>query len=267
MKRNFWIFSLLVLIALLAFNQWRLNQKLTALLAERENAEPVPPIAAGDRDLKDLQARLDRADLELAAANQKLADLSARLAEFDRKTAQLSVTPRTRRNSLPDNPPDPQPAKGRGWGPEQATGAPDTPGAGDISTAWAALTPDGGIEWLKLDYQTMVNAAQIRVRETYNPGAVFKITNILPDGQESVLWEGVENPDTVPFDSVFNISGTAYVRSVKIYFDTSRVRGWNEIDAVELVARDGFSQWASQASASSTYADQLTTTTAVQPPP
>ena len=42
---------------------------------------------------------------------------------------------------------------------------------------------------------------------------------------------------------------------IKVYLDTTRQRGWNEIDAVELVGKDGTRQWASRASASSSYAD------------
>ena len=38
--------------------------------------------------------------------------------------------------------------------------------------------------------------------------------------------------------------------------DTSRVPGWNEIDAVEIVGHDGSRQWASQAAASTSYADR-----------
>ncbi len=45
-------------------------------------------------------------------------------------------------------------------------------------------------------------------------------------------------------------------KSVKVYLDTQRVTGWNEIDAVQLVGRDGAEQWASGASASSTYASK-----------
>ena len=41
---------------------------------------------------------------------------------------------------------------GRAWGPEQALGAPDTPGSGDIQTAWASATQDGQDEWLELDF-------------------------------------------------------------------------------------------------------------------
>jgi hypothetical protein len=43
--------------------------------------------------------------------------------------------------------------------------------------------------------------------------------------------------------------------SIKVYLDTARVPGWNEVDAVELIGKDGSRQWAKRASASSTYAD------------
>src|SRR5205823_2443181 len=39
----------------------------------------------------------------------------------------------------------------RNWGPEQATGPPDTEMAGDIVTAWASRTPDEQDEWLLLE--------------------------------------------------------------------------------------------------------------------
>jgi hypothetical protein len=41
---------------------------------------------------------------------------------------------------------------------------------------------------------------------------------------------------------------------VRVYLDTAKVPGWNEIDAVELIGRDGTRQWAVSATASSTYA-------------
>jgi hypothetical protein len=43
---------------------------------------------------------------------------------------------------------------------------------------------------------------------------------------------------------------------IKVYLDTARVPGWNEIDAVELIGADGTRQWASGSSASSYYGDQ-----------
>src|SRR5438552_2365475 len=56
----------------------------------------------------------------------------------------------------------------RGWGPEQATGAPDTPLAGDYTTAWASATPDGQDEWLELEYAKPVLAEAVLIHETYN---------------------------------------------------------------------------------------------------
>jgi hypothetical protein len=143
----------------------------------------------------------------------------------------------------------------RAWGQEQATGAPDTHQAGDISTAWASKLPDGGEEWLNLAYSNHVYLAEVRVRETYNPGAISRVAAVLPNGQEQIIWEGVTEPGEAPIEKVFPVSGNVYAKGVKVYLDTRRVPGWNEIDAVELVGRDGTRQWASQATASSSYAD------------
>ena len=143
----------------------------------------------------------------------------------------------------------------RSWGEEQTIGPPDTHRAGDIPTAWASRNPDGGEEWLNLDYSNPVYLAELRVRETYNPGAISKVAAVLPNGQEQIIWEGVTEPGEAPIEKVFPVSGNIYAKGVKVYLDTRRVPGWNEIDAVELVGRDGTRQWASQATASSSYAD------------
>ncbi|HEY2981192.1 MAG TPA: hypothetical protein VGJ22_08430, partial [Anaerolineales bacterium] len=123
-------------------------------------------------------------------------------------------------------------------------------------TAWASRDPDGGEEWLHLGYSNAVYLAEVRVRETYNPGAISKVTAVLPNGQETILWEGMGEPTQAPVETVFPVKGDIYAQSVKVYLDTKRVPGWNEIDAVELVGRDGSRQWASKASASSSYADR-----------
>jgi len=143
----------------------------------------------------------------------------------------------------------------RPWGPEQATGAPDTHQAGDIPTAWASLRPDGGIEWLRTDFAKPTNVSEVRIRETFNPGAVSKVAAILEDGKERVLWEGRDPTTEAPAYFTVRVDLDDIVsKSIKIYLDTGRKRGWNEIDAVELVGKDDTRQWASHASASSTYA-------------
>lgn len=144
----------------------------------------------------------------------------------------------------------------RAWGHEQACGAPDTMQAGDYPTAWTSKLPDGGPEWLKLDYSNQVQLAEIRVRQTCNPGAISKVAAVLTNGEEVVVWEGVEDPAPAPIETAFAVTGNVLARSVKVYLDTTRVPGWNEIDAVQIVGRDGSRQWASGSSASSNYGDR-----------
>jgi hypothetical protein len=143
----------------------------------------------------------------------------------------------------------------RRWSAVQATGAPDTPAAGDIGAAWASKTADMGEVWLELDFDVAVTPGSLRIRETYNPGAVARVEAVLEDGTKETLWDGRAAVDAAPrwFEPPLK-SATSRVRTIRIVLDTDRVPGWNEIDAVELVG-DGRRQWASAARASSSYAD------------
>jgi beta-lactamase regulating signal transducer with metallopeptidase domain len=138
------------------------------------------------------------------------------------------------------------PRRGRNWGPEQATGEPDTSGAGDIPTAWASLTQDDQKEWLLLEYDEPVVPARIDIHETFNPGAVNQVSVFTANGKEVEVWSG---KDPTPAGSGRGISEIVVqvnfeTKRVKIYLDSPRVRGWNEIDAVALVDRSGQTQWA-----------------------
>ena len=142
------------------------------------------------------------------------------------------------------------------WSPGQAAGSPDTPQAGDRSTAWASQDPDGGPEWLRLEYERPVEIAQVLVRETYNPGAITAISAVLTNGSEVTLWQGVEPKGEAPFESEFNVTNRVVAGTIIVRLDTRRVPGWNEIDAVELVGRDGSRQWAKSATASSYFGQE-----------
>ncbi len=144
----------------------------------------------------------------------------------------------------------------RPWGPEQVIGPPNTTGPGDIQTAWASRTQDDQAEWLIAEYARPVVASCVRVYETYNPGALVRVSVFSPAGDEVVVWQGAdpaplaarniaELPVTVPFET----------RRVKIYLDSPAVRGWNEIDAIGLIDLNGGVQWATRVEASSSYAD------------
>jgi hypothetical protein len=144
----------------------------------------------------------------------------------------------------------------RSWGPEQAIGEPDTPGAGDITTAWASETPDGQAEWLICEYEKPVHAIFLRVHETYNPGAVVKVTAFGPDGKEVTAWEG-EDPTPKAEQrgvSKIPIALGADVQRFKLYIDSPAVPGWNEIDAIAAEDETGKLHWAMNIEASSTFA-------------
>jgi hypothetical protein len=276
-------FALLVgAIGWLAVRQLRLERRIDALrienarlseeLAQKPNLSPEQFRAASQR--------LEKAGVFIDAVENRLTNASALLKQLQSVSQDLDGSSRRRAlgvgNRTGYSPPlssspvfiegPPRPAVSshgpdgqllqRNWGPEQIVGAPNTHAAGDIPTAWAPLSSQGGRdEWLQVNYDQAVEISEIRVRETYNPGTIAKLAAVLADGQEVVIWEGVTPPTEAPADTGFAAPAGMQAQSVKIYLDRTRAPGWNEIDAVELVARDGTRQWASSATASTSYAD------------
>jgi hypothetical protein len=121
----------------------------------------------------------------------------------------------------------------------QATGAPNCPSPGDHPEAWIGKTIDGGAEWLLLHYAKPVHATEVRVRQSYNPGAIVKVEVLNDAGTATVVWSG---PDKTAYRwnqvgwLVAKFPATAQpVNAVRLSLDTASVKGWNEIDAVQLV--------------------------------
>lgn len=145
----------------------------------------------------------------------------------------------------------------RSWGCEQAAGKPDTEGAGDITTAWASATPDEQDEWLELTYAEEVKPAEIHVVETYNPGALFKVTATAGDGDmEAVLWKG-DDPtarDAGRGTSIVKSTAAIKTNKIRIHLASKDVPGWNEIDAVGVLDEAGKMHWPISVTASSNYA-------------
>ena len=238
---------------------WRVlsvESDVSALRAELANAKApatVPGAAAsdeaasgrnGDRPAADSGDALERTREELQQAKDRIAALEGTVEELSAAWNKFAENEEQKRVK----------ASMRAWGPEQAIGAPDTTGAGDRQTAWASLAADGGIEWLQTGYEKPVEIAQVRVLENDAPGAVVKITALTAAGGEIVLWQGEEPRLAPPADQVFTATPGIVANSIRVYLGTGKVAGWNEIDAVELIGRDGSRQWAKSASASSTYA-------------
>ena len=146
----------------------------------------------------------------------------------------------------------------RNWGSEQATGAPDTVGAGDKSTAWASKTQDEQPEWLELTYEQAIKPVEVHVVETYNPGALFKITAVTPSGMDATLWKGEDptRPDVAEGrgTSVVKVRAAVKTNRIRIHLASDKVPGWNEIDAVGIKDDAGKIHWAKSATASTEYA-------------
>jgi len=148
----------------------------------------------------------------------------------------------------------PQPAPKEPWGPEQATGAPDTFEAEDAPTAWTPLEPSRGLEWLRVRFARAVPITEVRIRESLHPGTVRRVWAVRDGGRRTLLWRGSDPTKEAPADFVVKPRKKVLARVVTIELDTAHSKGWKAIDAVELVGRDGSRQWAAQAEASSSYA-------------
>ncbi len=128
--------------------------------------------------------------------------------------------------------------------------------AGDIQTAWASQSQDDQDEWLMLEYAEPITPKAVLVYETYNPGALVRVTAFKADGQEIELWKG-KDPTAASADmgiSEIPVKADFKTSRIKVYFASKDVPGWNEIDAVGV--RDGEKKmhWAIAAEASSTFA-------------
>lgn len=248
---------------LLALGAWRFGRRLDERLAQfdatlaAQQAVQTDSLAALKRSLDEQGRNLAETRARLTALERQMGELSLRLARAEQGLVQRRAVSRDSIAGLPGAPVESflRPAR-RAWGPEQTVGAPDTMRAGDQTTAWAPREQDAGEEWLLLSYSNAVTIASVRVRETFNPGALVKITAVQENGTETVLWEGSEPPSQAPVDMQYPAANPVTAKSVKLYLNTRLVSGWNEIDAVALVGADGSLQWAAHAVASSSFADR-----------
>jgi len=104
-----------------------------------------------------------------------------------------------------------------------------------------------------------VSPAELRIHETYNPGAVVKVSIFTPLGNEVTVWQGTDptpqgsggGGSKIPLETLWR------TKKVKVYLASKTVAGWNEIDAIGLVDHDRQVQWTRHAEASSSYGDRF----------
>ena len=134
----------------------------------------------------------------------------------------------------------------------KATGTPDGDEHGrDSPNAWCPAPMSSGGEWLKLSYGKPVEISEIAIHESYATGALSRVVALMPDGKERVLWEGKEPVEPPPVQRIVPVPPGVRMDQIRIELDTTRTNTWQEIDAVELVGRDGSRQWAKEAESSS----------------
>ena len=150
-----------------------------------------------------------------------------------------------------------------GWSANQATGAPNTDKCGDINTAWAPRSSGSDPEWLKLSFTTPVLATGVRVHETYNAGSLSRVDLVDTSGQSHTVWTGT---DSTSCPGWFEITFPKTEYPVNAVILHTKIAGWEEIDAVELIGDTDITTVPSSTSGTSTgTVTTTTTTTAVSP--
>ncbi|MCA8957242.1 MAG: hypothetical protein KDC87_14295 [Planctomycetes bacterium] len=127
------------------------------------------------------------------------------------------------------------------YGAVQLVGPPDVPDGNDNPKAWCHHSSAKGLEWVELTFAKAVHATEVRVRQSYNPGAIVKVEAIDSSGAAHVWWQGVDPArprgalNAIAWFAV-RVPKTDYrVTRVKLTLDLDAVASWQEIDAVQLV--------------------------------
>jgi hypothetical protein len=126
------------------------------------------------------------------------------------------------------------------WAATQVLGPPDVfPRHGDIQQAWASRGADDRDEWIEVGFGQARTIAAVVVYETFNPGAIARVTLSREDGATFDVPISPAETETSPEGSVrrrFNFPCTSYrVQAVRLDLDSMGVPGWNEIDAIGVV--------------------------------
>jgi hypothetical protein len=123
----------------------------------------------------------------------------------------------------------------------RATGAPDVPGVDDHPNAWCPAVRDSGSDWLEVGFARAVPATEVRVRQSYGPGAIVKVEAIEANGRRHVWWEDIDPygqagtaTDAVWF-SVRVPTTTYAVQKIRLTLDLGAHSRWKQIDAVQLI--------------------------------
>ncbi len=122
------------------------------------------------------------------------------------------------------------------WSADQVVGQPDSTTPGRDGKGWAPQRPDDGAEWIVVQYKLSVFPLKVRICESLEPGFVVRVDGFDSANKIYTLWQG-EDPTRAgtEFFEIDSARTTKPINRLRITIDSAKVRGWNEIDAVELV--------------------------------
>lgn len=120
----------------------------------------------------------------------------------------------------------------------RTTGAPDVTSYSDNPNAWCHSGAGSTSEWLYLGFARPVRATELRVRQSFTPGAIARVELFATDGSSRVLWEGTD-PNSYPPGRIswFVLrfpAATLPVQRVRLTLNLAAATGWKQIDAVQL---------------------------------
>lgn len=84
------------------------------------------------------------------------------------------------------------------------------------------------------------HATAVRVRQVFNPGAIIRVEVYDATGAATTVFSGTDTNVYAAGQMAWFIAKfprtTQLVQRVRLTLDSARVKGWNEIDSVQLVA-------------------------------
>jgi hypothetical protein len=139
------------------------------------------------------------------------------------------------------------PIQKRPWGPEQATGEPDSKGVSPES-AWVAASRDRS-EWLLVEFDTPLQITEVILHDASACPVSYKLSGFTTAGTVGSKMDGLKS------SGVPSVIRTAFappwkLQRLKIEIENGN-QGWKGIDAVGVVDVAGVIHWARSAHASS----------------
>jgi outer membrane protein OmpA-like peptidoglycan-associated protein len=121
----------------------------------------------------------------------------------------------------------------------QVLGTPNTlPPFGESACAWSPYNADVNIEeWIKVGFVNPQTAKQLYIVENFNAGAVIQVYAYDAQGKETFIYQNQATQPPKAKGRVLEIpvpDSTLIISALKIILNPSRVRGYNQIDAIGL---------------------------------